>query len=803
MAGLGTLLVYGVYLGAWADRHGLYQGNLLSTWYLPAFLGYLGSIVALLLLGARHAARQAGSRRLAPPGYEVAFAGVVLVAVALLFDIAWQAILGDENADERTLAPTRLLLALGIAMVAAGPLVAAWRRIDAAGDVAVADHERRADHDRNLGPHLRSRLPQVISLGLTVATLAFLTSVADPSTQHWAELDPGGDRLARPDDIWTMATDGSRQTRLTTARAGVETFQEPTWTPDGAAIMVTLGRALADANEGTKGIAFDVGAIGIDGKPMTAITDTPDFDAQAHLSPDGRQVVYSSERQTTASLPTPARGGCDRRGIDLHDLGAAAGPQPGRDPGLGVQSGGTSATPGFRWDVYVANADGTGERRLTEGGTINIATGWGADGRILFHSDRDGDYDIYSMRADGSDLRQLTDDPADETWPALAADGRIAFTSNRQGGYEIWAAGADGSQPIRLTDDPADDWMPAWSPDGATIAFLSNRDDMVEIYAVPSAGGVARDLSRTPGMDELITAGAWSPDGSTIVYSSSPAGTAATDPRTRSFLAMAAIMVWSVVLSGLMLASIRRGSLPPAAITIALLIAAIPAGIASDEPRVVAAAAVAGIVGDLLVWFTRPGPTRPRAAWLFGLVLPATWTATYLAAVVATTGTSLSTHVLAGAIVMSGIIGLLMALLVMRERGPQPSPRRRRDELTDVLAWHARPGAMRDTIESCHRRGRLRVRRRPRPVAPRERRVPGPTAIPRPGRPMSPRRSSSSSGAVRSPRAATAVMWSRSGATARSNARPAIPTSWSACAAPSSPSRCSPSSSPGPPTTST
>lgn len=670
MAGLGLVLVYGVYLGAWADGHGQYQGNTISTWYLPAFLGYLGTIVALLLLGARHAARHAGSRRLAPPGYEVAFAGVVLITVALLFDIAWQAILGDETGDERSLAPARLLLALGIAMVAAGPLVAAWRRIDAAGDVAVADHERRADHDPSLRPHLRSRLPQVISLGLTVAALAFLTSVADPTTQHWAELDPGGGRLARPDDIWTMAADGSRQTRLTTARKGVETFQEPVWTPDGAVIMVTLGRALEDEHGGAEGIAFDVGAIGIAGSPMTAITDTPDFDAQAHLSPEGRQVVYSSQRQTGASLPTPAAADASAP-ASTSAASAGGGPQPGRDPGLGVQSGGTSAAPGFRWDVYVANADGTAERRLTEGGTVNIATGWGQDGRILFHSDRDGDFDVYSMRADGSDLRQLTDDPADETWPARAIDGRVAFTSNREGGSEIWAAAADGSDPIRLTDDPADAWMPAWSPDGSTIAFLSNRDDSVEVYAVPSGGGEVRDLSRTPSMDELITAGAWSPDGSTIVYSASPAGSAATDPRTRSLLAMAAIMVWSVVLSGLMLASIRRASLPPAAITIALLLAAVPAGLAADEPRVVVAAAVAGIVGDLVVWFARPGPTRPRAAWLFGLVLPATWTATYLAAVVTTTGTSLSTHVLAGAVVMSGIIGLLMALLIVRERGPR------------------------------------------------------------------------------------------------------------------------------------
>ncbi len=349
----------------------------------------------------------------------------------------------------------------------------------------------------------------------------------------------------------------------------------------------------------------------------------------------------------------------------------AGGPQPGRDPGLGVQGGGvTSAAPGFRWDIYVAAADGTGERRLTEGGSINVATAWGADGRILFHSDRDGDFDIYSMRADGSDLRQLTNDPGDDTWPALAPDGRIAFTSDRDGGFEVWVAAADGSDPVRLTDSPADDWMPAWSPDGSTLAFLSGRDESVDVYVVSSAGGEAVNLSRTPSLDELITAGAWSPDGSTIVYSSSPVPSASSDARIRALLALAALMVWAIVLTGLLVASLRRASLPPAGITIALLIAALPAGIASDETRIVAAAIVAGIVGDLVVWFLRPGPTRPRAAWCFGLVLPATWTAAYLAAVSATTGLGLSLHVAAGAVVMAGVLGLLTSFVIVRDRPP-------------------------------------------------------------------------------------------------------------------------------------
>ena len=64
-----------------------------------------------------------------------------------------------------------------------------------------------------------------------------------------------------------MAPDGSRQTRLTTARSGAESFQEPIWAPDGSAMMITAGRALEDESQGVEGIAFDIMALSADGSP--------------------------------------------------------------------------------------------------------------------------------------------------------------------------------------------------------------------------------------------------------------------------------------------------------------------------------------------------------------------------------------------------------------------------------------------------------------------------------------------------------------------------------------------------------
>ncbi len=59
-------------------------------------------------------------------------------------------------------------------------------------------------------------------------------------------------------------------------------------------------------------------------------------------------------------------------------------------------------------------------------------------GKIVFVSDRDGNWEIYVMNSDGSGLINLTNNPADDVHPALSPDGkRITLSSDRDGNYEI------------------------------------------------------------------------------------------------------------------------------------------------------------------------------------------------------------------------------------------------------------------------------------------------------------------------------------------------------------------------------
>ena len=169
------------------------------------------------------------------------------------------------------------------------------------------------------------------------------------------------------------------------------------------------------------------------------------------------------------------------------------------------------------FEIYAMNADGSGVVRLTNNSATDYAPSWSPDGRrIAFNSHRDENWEIYAMNADGSGLTNLTNNSAHDYNPSWSPDGRrIAFSSDRDGNSEIYAMNADGSGVVRLTNNSAGDGDPSWSPDGRRIAFTSDRDGNDEIYAMNADGsGVAR-LTNNPARDEYPS---WSPDGRRIAF---------------------------------------------------------------------------------------------------------------------------------------------------------------------------------------------------------------------------------------------------------------------------------------------
>lgn len=239
------------------------------------------------------------------------------------------------------------------------------------------------------------------------------------------------------------------------------------------------------------------------GRKLTKSREDGSFwNMQPAVSPDGSRIAWFSDKGTRQALWT----------AEIDKLPKKSARQVQSGGGMPAHESFSPFSSGLDWSpdgrriavaalrsgrnvVQILDARSGRVRRTIDPRLDALSNpAWSFDGRfVAFRGMLDGRADLWLHDLSTGATRRLTDDRDDDDEPAFAPDGKqLAFTSDRGGnGRDIWVLDLASGALRRVTDDPADDTRPSYggSGDSATLAFVSDRCGLPQVYALDAATG--------------------------------------------------------------------------------------------------------------------------------------------------------------------------------------------------------------------------------------------------------------------------------------------------------------------------
>ena len=446
MAVLTVVLMGGVIQDGWAHAHGMVDQSFLTPWHAVLYSMMLINGIVLGSLAVRNRLSGYSVRRALPYGYTLALIGVVLFALAGLFDLWWHTLFGIENGITGLISPSHLVLALSGMLVFSGPIRSIARQ-----------YGRDTKGWRLVGPAALGLLASLTMLGFFTG---YAQPIEDGITMKTISLDPTGAIVA---GLYATQGTGATVTRLHVP-AKLDIWGV-TASPDGRSIAYRA-QAPQTTQTGSEPTS-DLYVARPDGTAAVRITHSGRHDTEPAWSPDGKSLAYISLPAGTSGnfslhVVNP-NGQGDRTLVDgTTTLSIPAWSPDGKQIAYGSRNG-------LDQEIAVVDASGGAPHWLTFTKGANTAV-WSGN-RIAFEGD---DAELRSTTIAGADVRVVAKNASS---PAISPDGRhLAYLAPGSGSTQVFVANADGSNSRDVSSlSGLDAAHPAWGADGRLYFTATGR----------------------------------------------------------------------------------------------------------------------------------------------------------------------------------------------------------------------------------------------------------------------------------------------------------------------------------------